>query len=102
LSYAVDIVFCIDVTGSMTPILDAVKAHAVVRPTIGKIHATLMGIRTGTPDMAATPTPPTAPSMLRGKGLRASRPTTPADPDPAPRGRLVGKLISKIADRPHR
>jgi hypothetical protein len=29
LSYAVDIVFCIDVTGSMTPILDAVKAHAI-------------------------------------------------------------------------
>ena len=29
LSYAVDIVFCIDVTGSMTPILDAVKAHAL-------------------------------------------------------------------------
>ena len=29
LSYAVDIVFCIDVTGSMTPILDAVKTHAL-------------------------------------------------------------------------
>jgi hypothetical protein len=29
LSYSVDIVFCIDVTGSMTPILDAVKAHAI-------------------------------------------------------------------------
>jgi hypothetical protein len=29
LSYAVDIVFCIDVTGSMTPILDAVKSHAL-------------------------------------------------------------------------
>ncbi|HEY6793235.1 MAG TPA: vWA domain-containing protein [Kineosporiaceae bacterium] len=29
LSYAVDIVFCIDVTGSMTPILDAVKANAL-------------------------------------------------------------------------
>ncbi len=28
-SYAVDIVFCIDVTGSMTPILDAVKANAL-------------------------------------------------------------------------
>ena len=38
LSYAVDIVFGIDVTGSMTPILDAVKANALgfydsVRPT---------------------------------------------------------------------
>jgi hypothetical protein len=29
LSYAVDIVFCIDVTGSMTPILHAVKANAL-------------------------------------------------------------------------
>jgi hypothetical protein len=29
LRYAVDIVFCIDVTGSMTPILDAVKANAL-------------------------------------------------------------------------
>lgn len=28
-SYAVDIVFCIDVTGSMDPILDAVKANAL-------------------------------------------------------------------------
>ena len=29
LSYAVDIVFCIDVTGSMTPILDSVKENAL-------------------------------------------------------------------------
>jgi len=29
LTYSVDIVFCIDVTGSMTPIIDAVKAHAL-------------------------------------------------------------------------
>lgn len=29
LTYAVDIVFCIDVTGSMTPILDTVKANAL-------------------------------------------------------------------------
>ncbi len=29
LSYAVDIVFCIDVTGSMTPIIDAVKSNAL-------------------------------------------------------------------------
>ena len=29
LAYAVDIVFCIDVTGSMTPILDQVKANAL-------------------------------------------------------------------------
>ena len=29
MSYAVDIVFCIDVTGSMNPIIDAVKANAL-------------------------------------------------------------------------
>lgn len=29
LTYAVDIVFCIDVTGSMTPIIDQVKANAI-------------------------------------------------------------------------
>ncbi len=29
LQYAVDIVFCIDVTGSMTPIIDAVKSNAL-------------------------------------------------------------------------
>jgi hypothetical protein len=29
LAYAVDIVFCIDVTGSMDPVLDAVKANAL-------------------------------------------------------------------------
>jgi hypothetical protein len=29
LSYAVDIVFCIDVTGSMTPVIDAVKTNAL-------------------------------------------------------------------------
>ena len=29
LSYAVDIVFCVDVTGSMTPIIDQVKANAL-------------------------------------------------------------------------
>ena len=29
LSYAVDIVFCIDVTGSMSPIIDQVKANAL-------------------------------------------------------------------------
>ena len=29
LTYAVDLVFCIDVTGSMTPIIDAVKANAL-------------------------------------------------------------------------
>ena len=34
LSYVVDIVFCIDVTGSMDPIIDAVKANALTPGTV--------------------------------------------------------------------
>ena len=81
---------------------EMMSSDPVLRPTIGKVHATLMGIRAGTPEPAARPVPPAAPSKLRGRGLRAARPVTPADPQPAPRGRLVGKLISKITDRPPR
>jgi eukaryotic-like serine/threonine-protein kinase len=69
------------------------------RPTIANVHATLMGIRTGTPDLPARPAVPATSSALRGKGLRAARPVDPTDAEPAPRGRLVGKLISKITDR---
>lgn len=36
--YAVDIAFCIDVTGSMNPVLDAVKANAL------GFHAKLLGV----------------------------------------------------------
>ena len=55
------------------------------RPTIAKVHATLMSIRTGTPDLRARPTPtsaPAAPSALRGKGLRATRPAGPGTASP--------------------
>jgi eukaryotic-like serine/threonine-protein kinase len=70
------------------------------RPTIANVHATLMSIRTGPADRPAPPPRPGPPSALRGKGLRTTtRPTTPSDAQPAPRGRLVGKLISKITDR---
>jgi serine/threonine protein kinase len=70
------------------------------RPTIAKVHATLMSIRTGPPaPVAAAPAPPGPPSALRGRGLRATRPTpAPGEAEPAPRGRLVGKLISKLRD----
>jgi hypothetical protein len=59
------------------------------------VHANLMSLRS-TPD---APTVPAAPSRLRGKGLRSAVPTTPGAA-PQPSGRLVGKLISKITDRP--
>src|SRR3954453_15746704 len=43
LRYAVDIVFCIDVTGSMTPILDAVKANALAFYDDVQTHLTEKG-----------------------------------------------------------
>ena len=76
--------------------LAADPAH---RPTIAKVHAALMSIRTGPAERPVPPTRPGAPSALRGKGLRATRPAAPADAAPAPRGRLVGKLIAKITER---
>lgn len=97
------------------------------RPTVGEVHATLMGLRSdsptvgrppfpaGTPSVVRVPRPagtappaPTAPaatpprSALRGKGLRISPgPTPPAADEPAAdRGRaLLGKLIRKIEER---
>ena len=72
------------------------------RPTIAKVHATLMSIRTGPPERPVASPRPGPPSALRGKGLRATRPAAAAasaDAEPAPRGRLVGKLISRITDR---
>jgi hypothetical protein len=74
------------------------SADAARRPTIGEVHATLMAIRP-TAD-AARPSRRSAPTALRGKGLRtAFRPT----PDSAPSGTgLVGKLLHKLTDRPAR
>jgi serine/threonine protein kinase len=94
------------------------------RPTVGDVHATLMGLRsesptvgrppfpTGTPSVVRVPRPtgtsPPAPaamprrSALRGKGLRIGPgPTPPTADEPAyDRGRaLLGKLIRKIEER---
>ena len=71
------------------------------RPTVERVHATLMEWRSGAPTTAAplkpppTTGPPAAPSALRGKGLRLTgnghqpatgtmSPATPADPSPVP------------------
>jgi len=70
-------------------------ADPLHRPTIAKVHATLMAVRVA-PD---APVAPTAPSRLRGKGLRAA-PSAPAAVAARPTGRLVGKLLGKISDRP--
>ena len=65
------------------------------RPSISEVHATLMAVR---PAPAAGPAPPAGPpSALRGKGLRTAR--RPASEAPAPRGRLVGKLLQKLGER---
>ena len=73
-------------------------ADFVQRPTIAKVHATLMGIRTGPVAVPVAPARPEAPSALRGRGLRAARPAAADAVEPAPRGRLVGKLISRLRD----
>jgi hypothetical protein len=93
------------------------------RPTIARVHETLMSIRPAT----EPPRRPVTTGALRGKGLRGtgvsstaptpppaptpspapkrtSAPTPAAAPAPAvpsarPTGRLVGKLLSKLTER---
>ncbi len=79
-------------------------ADPAARPTIAETHAALMGIRTPTTTTAVlagppTPTAPSAPSRLKGRGLRgaASRPSTPT-PEGGPTRRLVGKLLERRKD----
>ena len=96
------------------------SADPAGRPTVGEVHATLMGLRSGTPTVgrppfpAGTPSTGRAPRRLRpprassepGTAARAAapRPATaapPAAPDPAlsPRGSaLRGKGLRIVAD----
>jgi eukaryotic-like serine/threonine-protein kinase len=74
------------------------------RPTIAEVHSTLMGIRvpaTTTAVLAGPPAPaaPSAPTRLKGRGLRTagSRTTSPA-PEGGPTRRLVGKLLERRKD----
>lgn len=89
-------------------------AEPASRPTIGEVHAVLMGVRPPATPGAGPPPASRAPSRLRGKGLRVAgvpptaparppaRPVaTPPIPTPAPvapsrRGRLLGKLLDKL------
>jgi eukaryotic-like serine/threonine-protein kinase len=90
------------------PVVDLVDrmllADPTARPTIAEVHTTLMGIRTPTTTTAvlagvpAAPVP-SAPSRLKGRGLRsAGRPTPPPSPGGGPTRRLVGKLLQRRKD----
>jgi serine/threonine protein kinase len=74
-------------------------ADPAARPTVAETHAALMGIR----PPVATPAEvvglrsghaPTAPTRLKGRGLRTASPTSPA-PEPGPIPRLIGKLLER-------
>jgi serine/threonine protein kinase len=87
------------------------------RPTIARVHETLMSIR---PAAEPVRKPVTSGALrgrgLRGTGVRSTAPTpppaptpspartpaaapTPAAPSARPTGRLVGKLLSKLTER---
>jgi serine/threonine protein kinase len=79
-------------------------ADPAARPTIADTHTTLMGIRTPatTTAVLAAPPPraaPTAPSRLKGRGLRtAAGPASTPAPEPGQARRLVGKLLERRKD----
>ncbi|HEX2158966.1 MAG TPA: protein kinase [Actinomycetes bacterium] len=90
------------------PVVDLVDrmllADPTARPTVAEVHTTLMGIRTPTTTTAvlagvpAAPAP-SAPSRLKGRGLRsAGRPTPSPAPGGGPTRRLVGKLLQRRKD----
>jgi len=79
-------------------------ADPAARPTIAETHAALMGIRIPTTTTAvlagpATASTPSAPTRLKGRGLRtaAGRASSPV-PEPGPARRLVGKLLERGED----
>jgi eukaryotic-like serine/threonine-protein kinase len=75
-------------------------ADPAARPTIAETHATLMGIRAPAATTAVVTGPrmpaPTAPTRLKGRGLRTARGTSPPAPElPGPTRRLVGRLLER-------
>ncbi len=87
-----------DLPAKLVDIIDAMlSADPGRRPTIGHLHAALMTLRLAPEEDR----PPSRPTALRGKGLRAAREGPPAT-DQRSAGRLVGKLVRKISDRPPR
>ena len=95
-------------TSLPTPVVELVDrmllTDPAARPTIAEIHSTLMGIRvpaTTTAVLAGPPAPaaPSAPTRLKGRGLRAATsPTASPAPEGGPTRRLVGKLLERRKD----
>jgi eukaryotic-like serine/threonine-protein kinase len=90
------------------PVVELVErmllANPTARPTIADIHTTLMGIRPAAATTAllagpAVASTPSAPTRLKGRGLRtpAGRAPSPV-PKPGPGRRLVGKLLERRKD----
>jgi eukaryotic-like serine/threonine-protein kinase len=90
------------------PVVELVErmllANPTARPTIADIHTTLMGIRPAAATTALLAGPavvstPSAPTRLKGRGLRtpAGRAPSPV-PKPGPGRRLVGKLLERRKD----
>ena len=69
-----------------TPVVALVErmllADPAARPTVAEVHATLMGLRSGTPTVGRTPRPTRAPSPGRAP-VRLGPPGPPAAPAPA-------------------
>jgi serine/threonine protein kinase len=79
-------------------------ADPAARPGIADIHRTLMAIRPAAATTAvlagpATAARPSAPTRLKGRGLRtATGPASSPGPEPGPGRRLVGKLLERRKD----
>jgi serine/threonine protein kinase len=79
-------------------------ADPTARPTIADIHTTLMATRPAAATTAvlagpATASRPSAPTRLKGRGLRTvTERATSAVPEPGPGRRLVGKLLERRKD----
>ena len=81
-----------------------VLADPGARPTIAETHTTLMAIRPAAATTAvlagpATAPTPSAPTRLKGRGLRtAAGRVSSSGPEPGPGRRLVGKLLERRKD----
>jgi eukaryotic-like serine/threonine-protein kinase len=79
-------------------------ADPIARPTIADIHTTLMAVRPAAATTAvlagpATASTSSAPTRLKGRGLRtAAGRASPPGPEPGPGRRLVGRLLERRKD----
>ncbi|MDQ6948519.1 MAG: protein kinase, partial [Actinomycetota bacterium] len=94
----------LDVPESITEQVERMlAANPDERPTVGEVHASLMGLKpVGTPTAPAVTTGPGSGSgALRGKGLRTAlaRAVPPAPAEAGPARRLLGKLVGRLGDK---